>query len=176
MAEETMYGTKGLLSIILEGEETLHESDYEIRTLSVGSDTARIGDFVSEAGETSGYVDLAATGDGSFLGVITDVVYRPSDTFTIDTALADGTKVRILKPTGGRVKIATNIAADVAGSALVAGQKMALATVGECKQFAYTDAAVATDTLLEVVGNLAYGITIHASGADNTSVIGGLIY
>lgn len=176
MAEETLYGTYGKLSIIFEGAENISESDYEYRILSVGSDTARIGDIVSENGETSGYVDLATTGDGSFLGVIAEPKNRPSDSWQPYDVIPDGTKVKILKPTGGRVKIMVNLAADVAGTTLKGGQALVLATVGEAKAYAYTDAAVATDTLLEYVGKLAYEKTLHASGADDTSVIGSMVY
>ena len=176
MAVETMQGTHGLQSIVLEGAQSIESSDYEIRTLAVGSNTAKVGDLVTENGETSGYVDLAATGDGSFLGVIIEPVYRPSDTWDIDDALIDGTKVRILKPTGGRTKIAMNLIADVGGSTLKAGTKLALATAGAIKAFAYTDGAVATDTLKELVGSLAYELTLHDSGSDDTTVVGSVIY
>jgi len=103
MADEAFETGVGL-GVVRGGSEHLRDSDYEIVKLSVGSNTAKVGMAVTSTAETDPAVDIMATGE-IFRGIIVEPVIRPSDTWSPNDALEDGTYVKILKPTGGRVLI-----------------------------------------------------------------------
>ena len=109
MADEALYSGKGWLSPIRGGSEHIRDSDYEIVTLSVGSNIAKVGFAVTSTGEVDPAVDLmaGAGANDTFRGIIIEPVIRPLPVAGVawnpDVALIDGTEVRILKRTGGRV-------------------------------------------------------------------------
>ena len=120
MADQALKSGYGRSIIIIGGAEQLQDSDFEIVQLSVGGNTAKVGDAVTYASETAPAVDLLASGE-KIAGIIVAPVLRPSDSWDVDDALVDGTWVKILKPTGGRVKILARISGDSGGTALAAG-------------------------------------------------------
>lgn len=124
MADETMLATAGHQSII-RGGRPIRDSDLLIRTLAVGSATAKVGMAMTGAGETHPGIDIHADGDTSILGLLLGPVIRPSDTWTIDTALADDQEVYILKPCGGQVLVACWITGLTTGDgAIKAGENI----------------------------------------------------
>ena len=124
MADETMLATAGYHSII-RGGRPIRDSDLLIRTLSVGANTAKVGMAMTGAGETHPAVDIQADGDTSIVGLLLAPVIRPSDTWTIDDALVDGTEVIILKPCGGQVLVACWLTGLTTGDgAVLAGENV----------------------------------------------------
>jgi hypothetical protein len=135
--------------------QNLKDSDFEVVTIKAGVSTAKVGHFVTGNGETAPNVDLAVTTDGTFRGIIVRPVTIP-DSWDIDTAFAAGTDVVILKPTGGRCVVAGFLEATAGPVPVVPGDKLALGTgAGKVRKWSYADAAMATDTLSEVVGTAA---------------------
>jgi len=104
MADEAFETGVGL-GVVRGGSEQLRDSDFEIVTLSVGSNTAKVGMAVTSTGETDPAVDIMG-GAEIFRGLIIEPVIRPSDSWSPNDALVDGTEVKILKRTGGRALVA----------------------------------------------------------------------
>lgn len=165
MADEFLLADEGFLSVVRAGSENLKDSDFEVVTLSVGSDIALVGEFVTHASETAPNVDLAVTSDASFVGVIVRPLLVPSSSWDIDTALIDGTDVVVLKPTGGRCTIAVYREPTAGPVAVVKGDIAVLGTAdkGMVRKFIYADATAATDSFVEVVGKFAEAHAGHAS-------------
>lgn len=108
MADETISQGQ---DVIIGGFEHLRDSDFIDLLLSVGSDTAKVGMFVTSTGENENECDIL--GDGEILkGVIVAPIIRPSDSYVPSDALADAQWVRVLKPTGGRVQIRGLLSGD----------------------------------------------------------------
>ncbi len=127
---------------------------------SSGSATIFIGAVVTRTGETAGTaeVDLCAKGEPIY-GVITGEAWKARDmSKDSDSPYADGTYLLMEKlEEGDEVWLTgkTNTAITEGGSVQVDG--------GFIIDFAYTDAAAATDTLSSVVGNALLGCTATAA-------------
>lgn len=159
MATENIKSDKGHFGIIRNGYLPL-ESETEIVRLSVGSNIAKVGHIMTYKGEvTAGThtthrdVTHAASGNAAgntafkFAGVILSPEPIPSETYTIDDVLTDGTFVKILKPTGGKAVLSmfyTDNSDDV-----LPGQMLSLDTAGKLKKTAFTFTATPTVTELE---------------------------
>ena len=120
MADEVMSTVIGQ-NIIRAGSEFIRDSHKLVRTLAVGGNTAKVGMIMTAASETWPAVDIVADGDLGFEGILLRPVARPSDTWTLDTALTDATDVVLLKPTGGQVKIAIWVTGMTGATAISAG-------------------------------------------------------
>jgi hypothetical protein len=164
MANETLYATKGYLSVIRWIDPSINIDSYIVqRTLSVGGNTAVPGDFMTGAGETQGLVDICAEGDTGFLGVMLNETIIPAD-YDIDEAADDGLTVDILRPTGGRTIIA--VICDSSGGP-VAWEEGDYARIGSAaghvESWIYNDTNMSTDSFALVVGKLAEVYAGHTS-------------
>ena len=127
---------------------------------SSGGDTIFLGAIVTRTGETAGTpeVDLCAKGEPVY-GVITGKAWAARDmSKDSDSPYVDGTKLLLERlEEGDQVWLTakTNTAITEAKSVQVDG--------GFIIDFAYTDAAAATDTLSSVIGNAAIGCTATGS-------------
>lgn len=162
MAIESMEG-KGYRSIIANSTESALADYIEEVELSVGSDTAQAGMVVSYMDEvtaatpgTHNHVDLATTGTPaddeafSFAGIILRPKVRP-DNYGLDDTIADGTIVKILKPTGGKA-IVRGIYADASDNVLP-GNILSIATGGKLKKTTWSFSATPTVEELEAALN-----------------------
>ena len=173
MADNTLYGTHGFLAVIQGGSSRLSPQDYDILTLSVGSNIAKAGMVVTIAGETYPNCDLAITTDVHAYGIILGPLYPENIAdYDIDTAITDGEKVRVLK-IGGRklgVKVAVILEATAGPVAVMPGVQMAIGTeAGTVRNFVYADATAATDSSVEIVGICA--TTSPGSTTDDLIII-----
>jgi len=180
MADEELYATKGYLDPIRSGHHNLKESDFETPTLSVGGNTAQIGDIVTMDGETWPAVDLCQAGENPY-GVIVDLFDRQDITnFTVDTAITDGTKVKVVKIRRGigivvAMKLAPGAVAHIPGDRAVAAAagEILKSVAGLSTSNTYTDAAVNAeiDRLEQgYIGKFADSLTGHATDAKVTLV------
>jgi hypothetical protein len=187
MADEAIRADGGHSSIVVQG--TIEEALLEVRTLAVGGATAKVGMVMTGAGETHPAIDIHADGDETFLGLLLRPVVRPSDTWTIDTALADAQEVVIMRPHGGRLKVAIIITGMTGAVAYKAGDPVyiqdytantlasANPTLGAAMAV-QTGIDVFVDTTadlthpLPVIGHLAHDV---ASGGDATSAVAGRV-
>lgn len=178
MADEELFGTKGYLSPIVSGHNNIKESDIETRTLSVGANTAQIGDIVTQASETWPAVDLCQAGEKP-LGMIirlTDNEDMPTYT-TIDTALTDGLRVEVLL---FKRSIGCTVALKLALGAIahVDGDRVVAAAAGEVLKTVanfgagYVEAAVNLEAtrLEKAIGVFRDSFTGHAGDAKVTLV------
>jgi hypothetical protein len=164
MGNETLYATKGYLSIIRWVDPSINIDAYiEQRVLSVGGNTAVAGDVMTVAGETQGYVDICAESDTGFLGINAGLTVPP-DNYDLDDAQTDGETVNILRPTGGRTIVA--LICDSSGGP-VAWEEGDYArvgsTAGHVESWIYNDTNMSTDTFALVVGKLAQVYAGHTS-------------
>lgn len=169
MASETMYGTHGFLDIIRKGRHLLTPDNFETCILSVGGDTAKAGMIMTQKGESENYVDQAGTGDNPY-GILCRPS-RPADTYDLDDAIVDATEVLILKlPLPPGVEVAVFYEHKAGPVAVEDGYPAALgsAASGMVCLWAYTDAAAATDTLVEKVGTFAQ---VHAGHATEERIV-----
>lgn len=174
MADETMGVTHGFRSIIRGGNvDQLRGNDFDVLTLSVGGNTAQVGDVVTIAGETYPACDLAVTTDEHAYGIITSPLFPDNMTnWTIDTAITDGELVNVIKLNRSLgVQVAVNLEAIAGPIAVLPGQKAVIGTTnaGHVRLWAYTDAASETDTLEEFVGT--FDEIDAGSAADDHIVI-----
>jgi len=168
MADETMYGDHGFLSIVRGGSEHIRQSDIIVRTLVAGSDTVKAGMALSGDGMGANTADHAITTDKAFLGICLGPV-SPADTYDLDDVITDGTLVKILKPCGLRTKVAVFYEAVAGPIALVEGDKIAVGTeAGKVRKFVYADATAATDSFDEFIGTSA---EVDAGSTDTDHVI-----
>lgn len=129
----------------------------------------KIGHIVTHTGETLPDVDLAITTDGRPLGVVVGpvnlkTVLDSDPDWNPDTALPDNTKIWVAKLGCGAIG-PVHLEATAGPLAVVKGTTMlAVGTeAGKVRNFAYTDATAATDSLIEVVG------TAHESSAGSAT-------
>lgn len=171
MADETVYTTKGYLSIIRAIDPDIDINAYIVqRTLDVGTDTAVAGDVVTGNAETQGLIDLAIDTDSETgpLGVILGPTV-PGAQYDLDDAIADGTMVNVLMPTGGRTQIAVVCGSSAGPVAWSEGDYVRVSNVaGEVEKWVYTDGADSTDALYLVIGQIAQ---VYAGSATDDRVI-----
>lgn len=101
MADETLYASNGMLSILRGGSEHLRDSDIEIVKLT---SAAKVGMALTSTGMSDPMVEILTTGD-TFRGLLMGPVIRPSDSWAIDDDIAANSWVYMLKPTGGRLLV-----------------------------------------------------------------------
>lgn len=165
MANETLYATKGYLSVIRWADPSLNLDAYIVqRTLSVGGDTAVAGDVMSADGETIGYVDIAAESDVQLAGILLGPT-RPGDNYDLDDTIADGTTVDILRPTGGRTIVSVILDSTATTTADIEEFDWIRigSTAGHVELFVYADAADSTDTFEIIVGKAAEVMANHTA-------------
>jgi len=157
LADETLYATKGYLSVIRWVDPSINLASYIVqRTLSVGGDTAKAGDVMSADGETIGLVDIAAESDVGIAGILLGPT-SPGDNYDLDDTIPDGSTVDILRPTGGRTIVSvildstTTTAADIEEFDWIRVGNSA----GHVELFVYVAAADSTDSFEIVVGKAA---------------------
>ena len=176
MANETIYGTKGYLDIVRKGKVT----DDMIEQYQLNG-TAVVGNGMTSDGETYPDIDVMEDGDGAFVGIQRKPSVRPSNTYDIGDTIADDTTVDILKPTGGRLKVAVQITGVTGGDTAKRGDLVcvpdftatgiasAYPTPGA---FMVVPADVDTSNIsLRVVGTLAEDITIGDSASAEAAVV-----
>lgn len=167
MADNTIYGTRGWLSVD-QGGPLLHESE-KMNAVGDNTETAcKVGQFVTHVDETLPDVAPAITTDGRPVGYLA----RPADMgavlnadpdWYIDTALPDNTDLELYKLGSGKI-VPCFLEAAAGPIAVVKGDLIAVGTeAGKVRKFAYTDATAATDSLLEVVGHAAESSAGHAT-------------
>lgn len=164
MADETMKGTHGFLSVHRGG--TLNPNNIVQRTLSVGGNTAKAGMILTTTGETAGYVDQAGQTDQPYGILLAPSV--PADTYDIDDAIDDGTLVDIyLLPSDGTTEFAMFLAALAGPVAVVEGAPIGVDNVtaanGKVALWAYTNATDQTDNTSRVIGRAAMHHAGHAT-------------
>ncbi len=164
--DETLFATKGYLSPIRWCEPGFDYNTFvEQRTLSVGSNTAVSGDFMSADGETKGLIDICAEADVGFAGQLLWPT-SPADGYDLDDAIDDAEIVDILRPTGGRTIVAcildstTTTAADIEEFDWI----RVGSTAGHVELFVYA-AADSTDTFEIVVGK-SYEVMANHTTSD----------
>lgn len=143
------------------------ESQQGLATIKAAVTTIKVGHFVSRKGETEPEVDIANIGDGSQVEYVASpasltelLIIDPN--WDLDTAFAAATKLFTYKLGCGA--IVPVFLAGVAGPVAVEkGDTAVLAANGEVALYAYTDAAVATDTLIERVGTFEESDAGHAT-------------
>ena len=164
MANETLYITKGFVSVIRWVDPSINIDSYIIqRTLSVGGNTAVPGNIMGADAETQGYVDVSAEGDVGFLGVFLNEKVITAD-YDIDEAAIDGVTVDILRPTGGRTIIACILASHASAFQIEEGDYLRVGdTAGQLESFVYADNADSTDSEEIVVGRSRTDHTTHAT-------------
>ena len=157
MADQTLWGTYKLNDPIIKGRENLSPSDYEEVRLSVGGNTAVVGDFVTYRGEIT--AATPATHRDVITAVFVDAdtqaanvpqywcgqIIRPStlpapvsgEDWNPDTALIDGTMVVILKR-GTKNVVTRAILTDVSLDVLTGYLMMIGSVAGEVKIFTNT--------------------------------------
>ena len=187
MADEAMIADASVYDILIAGQPL--ESDFMVRTLAVGGDTAKVGMVMTGAGDTHPAIDIHADGDETFLGILYRPVIRPSDSWTIATALTDAQEVVLLKPTGGRLKIKIWITGMTGAKAYKAGDPVyiqdftanALASANPTTGAGmavgtgvdvFDDATADLTHPLPVIGHLAHE---EARGGDATSAVAGRV-
>jgi len=163
MGDETLYATKGYLSIVRWCDPSINLASYIVqRTLSVGGDTAKAGDVMSSDGETIGLVDVAGEADVQIAGILMGP-NRPGDNYDLDDVIVDGTTVDILRPTGGRTIVSVILDSTATTSADIEEFDWIRVgnTAGHVELFVYA-AADSTDTFEIVVGKAAEVMANHA--------------
>jgi len=167
MGDETLYATKGYTSIIRWADPSINLDSYIIqRTIDQGSDTMVAGDIVSGSGETQGLVDKCTESETSWLGICMGPVLAV-DGYDLDDAIADGTTINVLRPTGGRtiVSVIMNSSATTTAD-LDEGDFVRVADLGgHVELFVWADSADSTDTCELIVGRAAE--VIENSTADD---------
>ena len=166
MANESLYATKGYTDVIRWVDPEINIDAYTVqRVLSVGTNTALAGDVVTGAGESQGYVDLAAANDTGFLGVILQPTVLPED-YDLDDVITDGETVNILRPTGGRTIISVILGSHTGTPANEEGDYVSVdikGVAGQVSGWVYTDTDMDTDTLALVIGKFTAPKTASAT-------------
>ena len=157
MGDETLYATKGYLSVIRWVDPSINLASYIVqRTLSVGGDTAKAGDVMSADGETIGLVDVADQGDVQIAGILLGPT-SPGDTYDLDDVIVDGSTVDILRPTAGRTIVSVILDSTTTTGADI--EEFDWIRVGDSpghvELFVYVNAADSTDSFEIVVGKAA---------------------
>ena len=157
MGDETQYATKGYSSIIRWVDPKIKKDAYIVqRTLSVGGDTAVAGDVMSADAETIGLIDIAAEADVQIAGILLGPT-SPGDTYDLDDAIADGTTVDLLRPTGGRMMVSVILDSTTTTTCHIEEFDWIRLghTAGHVELFVYTDTADSTDSFEIIVGKAA---------------------
>ena len=163
---ETLYASKGISWPIIKGDN-IKQDDYEVVRLSVGANTAIIGDLVTYKAQVTAATpathrdvtlaaavspdDQVANQGVGWCGQIVEAVIVPEPVsgvaWTPAVALIDGTLVKILKR--GAHATTAMIAVDTAGHDHLPGEHMCLATDGIVKPMVntYTDTTPTTPEL-----------------------------
>ena len=165
MGDETLYATKGYLSIVRWCDPSIKLDAYIIqRTLDVGGDTAVAGDIMSSDGETIGLVDVCAESDVQIAGILMGP-NRPGDTYDLDDTIVDGTTVDILRPTGGRTMVSVILDSTATTTADIQEFDWIRqgSTAGHVELFVYVDGADSTDSFELIVGKAAEVMGNHTA-------------
>ncbi len=163
MANETVYGTKGYLSIVRWVDPSINLNSYIIQRIEGATGTIVPGDVVTGAGESQGSVDVCAESDTSFLGVALNETIITED-YDIDEIAAVGVTLDILRPTGGRTIIAVICDSSAGPVAWEEGDYARVGSVaGHVESWIYNDTNASTDTFALVVGKLAEVYAGHTS-------------
>jgi len=185
MADETLWGTHKLWTPILNGLN-LTEDDFEEVRLSIGGNTALVGDLVTYIGQVTAATptthrdvklavavssdDQTAADPNGWCGQIIEPVIKPDPISGVEwvpsTALIDGTMVRILKR-GARATTAM-IYTDASDDVLPGNSLSVSATGGEIRKSvnAYTDT---TPTVNELANALISQGLEHVGYADGVA-------
>ena len=160
MADNKLLASRGFLTT-LQGGKIPHESERGEGQILSGVSTAKLGMFVTRNGETAPNLALAIATDGPQWEYLANVLnmaqlLRSDPNWTIDDALPDATiKVQTFKKGCGAV-VPTFLEALAGPVAIEIDDIMVLGIqAGMVQKYIYTDAAVATDTLSEKVGQAA---------------------
>jgi hypothetical protein len=165
MANETLYTTKGYLSVIrwIDPSINIDSIDSYIVQRVENGGTAVPGDIMTNSGETQGNVDVCSEADTGFLGILLNETIITED-YDIDETVGTGVTVDILRPTGGRTICA--VICDSSGGP-VAWEEGDYARVGSSdghvEKWVYNDTNMSTDSLALVVGKLAEVYAGHTS-------------
>ncbi len=162
MANETLYATKGYLSIIRWQDPTLNVDAYRIQRVDNSDGDIVAGHVVGSHGETEGLVDLAEQSDTSYVGVCEGLTV-PIANQDLDDVITASKALTILRPTGGRTIIA--VICDSAGGPIswVEGEYVSVGAAGHVMKFVYNDTNDSTDTFMNVIGRIAEVFTGHTS-------------
>ena len=165
MADETLYVTKGYLSIVRWVDPAINLASYIVqRTLDVGAGTAVAGDVMSSDGEAMGLVDIAAEGDVQVAGILMGPS-SPGDTYDLDDAIADGTTVDILRPSGGRMMVSVILDSTTTAAADIQefDWMRVGSSAGHVELLIYNDTDDSTDSFILVVGKSAEVLANHTT-------------
>jgi hypothetical protein len=144
---------------INQGGKVPHESEKRNATLKAALATAKLGMFGHRAGESNLDIDLAVTTDGAGAEYIaelanTNEVVRTDPDWDIDTVLPLLTKVKTYLRGCGAI-VPAFLETTAGPVAVEIGDLVSLGTeAGKVRKHVYADAALATDTLEEVVGEV----------------------
>ena len=160
---ETLYGTKGYLSVIRWIDPSINIDSYTIQRVESAGSTAVPGDIITGAAETQGNVDVCAESDTSFLGIMLNETVIPAD-YDIDEAATAGDTIDILRPTGGRTICAVICDSSAGPIAWEEGDYARVGSVaGHVESWIYNDTNMSTDSFALVVGKLAEVYAGHTS-------------
>lgn len=128
----------------------------ETVTLSVGGNTARMGDVLTKSGETSDKnVDRCVTTDLGFSGVL-EAPVNPDDDYVKDDVITDGSQVYMLRPSGTRLfGIYLHVEATGGPVAWNEGERATFGTeAGKVRKLVYADGTRATDGVFDEVAKI----------------------
>lgn len=163
MADNKLFADRGFLHT-LQGGKIPHESERSQGTILSGVTTAKLGMFLSRNGETAPNLAIAVATDGSQWEYLYDILnmgqlLRVDPNWTIDDVIPDSEIwVQTLKKGCGAV-VPCFLQSESGPIAIEVDDLMELAADGTIAKFVYTDGAVATDTLSEIVGQAAEAST-----------------
>ena len=156
----------GYNDIVLNTDEI--NTDLLVERTTNGSDIY-VGMIVSENGETFDDIDLAVSGDGTFLGVVRKIV-NPADVpenWNIGVAIPDDTKVEVVLPHGGKLKMVGFVSPKASNANNISGNETLSVS-----------AETGGDGLLDVgdngalnVGKAISGQSITVGTSDNEAVL-----
>lgn len=159
MADEAMLADHGFRTIIRGGNiDQLRPNDFDVLTLSVGGNSALVGDVVTIQGETYPNCDLAITTDNHAYGIITSPLFPDNMTnWTIDVVITDGELVNVIRLNRKLgVQVAVNLEAlDDSGAVPVEpGDHIVIgaSNAGHVRKWKYTASTSELDSLEEFVG------------------------
>ncbi len=151
----------GYLDVVLNRSE--FGPDDVLYDYTINGSTSKAGHVVTAVGETYPDCALGVAADSAFLGIIRKPIDITSWT-NLDTAIAENSPLEIIRPTGGRLKIAVYYMAS--GNTRKEGEPVSMASEGGKvidTEGLYTDTAYDTDPPI-VVGHLAHDVV-----QDNTN-------
>jgi hypothetical protein len=162
--DETVYGTKGYLSIIRWIDPSINIDSYIIQRTENGG-TAHPGDIMTNAGETQGIVDVAEATDTGFLGIMLNETTITAD-YDIDEIAGTGVTIDILRPTGGRTICAVTLDSEAGPVAWEEGDWCRVGAAGKVASWVYNDTDSHLDSFEVVIGKAAEVLAGHTANDE----------